>query len=735
MIPILAISTLFLAITVECQVIRPDCQEKCGSVNIPYPFGIGKNCALDGNFVIFCNDVEPGHPKPVLAGHGSLDIIDISLNGTLRKYTYVASDCYARGGKSNHSNTASSRLHKFFYSATRNRFTAVGCDTYARLTGSAQHQQYRSGCMSICYNESSVTDGSCSGIGCCQSSIPKQLSEFNVVLKSYYGHAQVWDFNPCSYALMVDASYFNFSTKFLQNMSHTVPTVLDWAIGYQNCTEAKKNTTSYACIDHNSYCQNSDNGPGYRCFCSSGYRGNPYINGGCADVNECEDQNLNDCTHRCHNVVGRYTCSCPKWFRGDGKRNGKGCSLDQDRIIHVIIGIGILLILLAAGSCLLHSYRRKQMHIRCKENFFKQNGGTILQDRIDRSDSSINTVKIFKIKELEVATDNFNERRICGEGGFGTVYKGHLSDGNVVAIKKSKAVDVRQKEQFINEIMVLSQIKHQNVVRFLGCCFETPQPLLVYEFIPNGTLSDHIHNNGSIPRMSWSTRLNIAAETAGVLAYLHSEHSPPVIHRDIKPTNILLDDNYSSKVSDFGCSRLISKNENEMCTMVQGTLGYLDPEYLQTGQLTEKSDVYSFGVVLIELLTALKAASFERFAEGWTLVNYFLSLMNDNSILEILDKGIVNEDNAKEIMEVANIAKACVAVKGEERPRMNEVAGELQGLLTMLKHKWATENLNREETESLLGDVPADHCGSSIPTSVYTGTVEGFMALNIDGGR
>ncbi|KAJ8444441.1 hypothetical protein Cgig2_005963 [Carnegiea gigantea] len=680
MIPILAISTLFLAITVECQVIRPDCQEKCGSVAIPYPFGIGKNCALDDNFVIICNDVDPDRPKPVLGGHGSLDIIDISLNGTLRKYTYVASDCYTRGGKSDHSNPASSGLHKFFYSATRNKFTAVGCDTDARLTGSARHQRYSSGCMSICYNKSSVTDGSCSGIGCCQSSIPKQLSRFNVELQSYDGHAQVWDFNPCSYALIVDANYFYFSTKFLQNMSHTVPTVLDWAIGYQNCTEAKKNTTSYACIDHNSYCQDSDNGPGYRCFCRSGYKGNPYINGGCA-------------------------------------------------------GIGILLILLAAGCCLLQSYRRKQMHIRRKENFFKQNGGTILQDRIDRSDSSINTVKIFKIKELEVATDNFNERRICGEGGFGTVYKGHLSDGNVVAIKKSKAVDMRQKEQFINEIKVLSQIKHQNVVRFLGCCFETPEPLLVYEFIPNGTLSDHIHNNGNIPRMSWSTRLNIAAETAGVLAYLHSEHSPPIIHRDIKPTNILLDDNYSSKVSDFGCSRLISKNENEMCTMVRGTLGYLDPEYLQTGQLTEKSDVYSFGVVLIELLTALKAASFERFDEGWTLVNYFLSLMNDNSVLEILDKGIVNEDNAKEIMEVANIAKACVAVKGEERPRMNEVARQLQGLLTMLKHKWATENLNMEETEYLLGDVPADHCGSSIPTSVYSGTAEGFMALNIDGGR
>lgn len=282
MLHVLAITALFLAITVECQVIRPDCQEKCGDVTIPYPFGIGKSCALDDDFVILCNDTGPDPPKPVLYDRGdpSREIKDISLNGTLIKYNDVATDCYTRGGKSNQRYTARSLLHKFFYSTTRNNFVAVGCDTDARLTGSARNQRYVSGCMSICYSKSSVTNGSCSGIGCCQASIPKQLSQFKVDLQSFENHSQVWHFNPCGYALIVDKHYFNFSTEFLQKMPQTVPTVLDWAIGYQNCTEARKNT-SYACRDQHSQCQDSDNGPGYRCFCSPGYKGNPYITGGC----------------------------------------------------------------------------------------------------------------------------------------------------------------------------------------------------------------------------------------------------------------------------------------------------------------------------------------------------------------------------------------------------------------------------------------------------------------------
>ncbi|XP_076912324.1 wall-associated receptor kinase 17-like [Bidens hawaiensis] len=242
---------------------------------------------------------------------------------------------------------------------------------------------------------------------------------------------------------------------------------------------------------------------------------------------------------------------------------------------------------------------------KLREKFIEKNGGKLLEEKLKTTGSSF--MKIFQVKELEEATNNYAEDNILGRGGNGTVYKGTLPDTRIIAIKKSLRLDQGQRDQFINEMVILAQINHQNVVQLLGCCLETDIPLLAYEFISNDTLHSHIHNRtGGKGRLSWDNRIRIAHESAGALAYLHTDARMSIIHRDVKSTNILLDDNYTAKIADFGASRLIPLGHDQVTTLVQGTIGYLDPEYFHTGHLTDRSDVYSFGVVLAELLTRKK---------------------------------------------------------------------------------------------------------------------------------
>ncbi|KAL6198496.1 hypothetical protein ACLB2K_028285 [Fragaria x ananassa] len=341
-----------------------------------------------------------------------------------------------------------------------------------------------------------------------------------------------------------------------------------------------------------------------------------------------------------------------------------------------------------------------------KEKYFTENGGLLLQQKLTSQGGSVETTKLFAAEELEKATNNYHESRILGEGGYGTVYRGILLDNRVVAIKKSKVGAPTQTDQFVNEVIVLSQINHRNVVRLLGCCLETEVPLLVYEFITQGTLFEHIHKNkGKGSLLSWELRLKVASETAGALAYLHSSASTPIIHRDVKTMNILLDDNYTAKVSDFGASRFIPIDQTQLATLVQGTFGYLDPEYFHSNQLTEKSDVYSFGVVLAELLTSRVALSFARPEAERCLAHFFVCLVEDGNLNQILCDDIVNEEDIDQrvIENVAHLAKRCLRVKEEERPTMREVAMELEGMI-MTKHPWGSADHNfPEETMHLLG--------------------------------
>nr|DAD39768.1 TPA_asm: hypothetical protein HUJ06_014091 [Nelumbo nucifera] len=621
-------------------------------------------------------------------------------------------DCYNQSGRTSDGfpKIDINLAKQFSFSSTRTKFTAIGCDTKAYMSSSlSSGYSFTSGCVSFCTSNETLINGSCSGIGCCQTSIPNGLHTFNFSLDSFYNHTYSLDFNPCSYAFLADQDWFNFSSPDLKDLPKRLPVrydgaiavtpvVLDWVIPDDNCTYAIKNQTSYACGD-NTGCSGSSNPTGgYNCHCKQGYRGNPYLPQGCQDIDECEEDN--NCTHMCLNTLGSYNCLCPEGTYGDGFKGGSGtgCIKIQSQTFAIVTGIGSSLALLVSffASLWLYQLHKRIRSKKIKEHFFKQNGGLLLEQQISLEEGNFGNTKIFQAEELEKATDHYNVNRILGQGGQGTVYKGMLTDGRIVAIKKSKKVemvDEDQIKQFINELVILSKINHRNVVKLLGCCLETEVPLLVYEFISSGTLFNHIHDRSDddMP-FTWDNRLRIATEVAGALSYLHSAASIPIYHRDVKSSNILLDDKYKAKVSDFGTSRPIAVDKTHLTTEVQGTLGYLDPQYFQSSQFTEKSDVYSFGVVLVELLTGEKPISSFRPGENKSLATYFLYSMEESRLFEILDAQVVKKGEKAEIEVVANLAKRCLDLNGKNRPTMKEVTVELEGLRISKAHTLVQEN-------------------------------------------
>ncbi|XP_031250114.1 probable serine/threonine-protein kinase PBL7 [Pistacia vera] len=290
----------------------------------------------------------------------------------------------------------------------------------------------------------------------------------------------------------------------------------------------------------------------------------------------------------------------------------------------------------------------------------------------------------FTFRELAAATKNFRADCLLGEGGFGRVYKGRLESTNqVVAIKQLDRNGLQGNREFLVEVLMLSLLHHPNLVNLIGYCADGDQRLLVYEYMPLGSLEDHLHD---LPpdkkQLDWNTRMKIAAGAANGLEYLHDKASPPVIYRDLKCSNILLGDGYHPKLSDFGLAKLGPVGDKtHVSTRVMGTYGYCAPEYAMTGQLTLKSDVYSFGVVLLEIITGRKAIDNSRAAGEHNLVAWARPLFKDRrKFSQMADPMLQGQYPVRGLYQALAVAAMCVQEQPNMRPLIADVVTALSYL-------------------------------------------------------
>ncbi|XP_039027371.1 probable LRR receptor-like serine/threonine-protein kinase At5g48740 [Hibiscus syriacus] len=328
-------------------------------------------------------------------------------------------------------------------------------------------------------------------------------------------------------------------------------------------------------------------------------------------------------------------------------------------------GGAVFVLLLTSLSVLFYIKKRKT------EAAYTTNSGAEIDMR------NWNAAKIFSYKEIKAATNNFKE--VIGRGGFGSVYLGKLSDGKLVAVKVRFDRTQLGADSFINEVHLLSKIRHQNLVCLEGFCYESKQQILVYEYLPGGSLADHLHgSNSQKVSLSWVRRLKIAVDAAKGLDYLHNGSDPRIIHRDVKCSNIVLDAQMNAKVCDFGLSKQVTQADaTHVTTVVKGTAGYLDPEYYSTKQLTEKSDVYSFGVVLLELICGREPLSHSGSPDSFNLVLWAKPYLQA-SAFEIVDDSLKGTFDAESMRKAALVAVKSVERDASLRPTIAEVLAELK---------------------------------------------------------
>nr|XP_043628408.1 BRASSINOSTEROID INSENSITIVE 1-associated receptor kinase 1-like isoform X1 [Erigeron canadensis] len=326
-------------------------------------------------------------------------------------------------------------------------------------------------------------------------------------------------------------------------------------------------------------------------------------------------------------------------------------------------------------------------------------------------ENHLGQLKRFSLRELQVATDSFSKKNILGRGGFGKVYKGRLTDGSLVAVKRLKEERKYGDElQFQMEVEIISLAVHRNLLRLIGFCMTPTERLLVYPYMVNGSVASCLKGRPNTkPALDWATRKRIAVGTARGLAYLHEHCTPKIIHRDVKAANIMLDEEFEAVVGDFGLARLLDWKATHVTTAVRGTIGHIAPEYISTGRSSEKTDVYGYGVMLLELITGQQAYDLARLQkdESVMLLEWVKGLLQDKKLETLVDAelevDVVNDD----VEKLVQIALLCTQEIAMERPSMSEVIRMLEGDgLDNKWEKWQNDDISRRKFSNINTSYP-----------------------------
>ncbi|XP_014511467.1 receptor-like protein kinase FERONIA [Vigna radiata var. radiata] len=381
-----------------------------------------------------------------------------------------------------------------------------------------------------------------------------------------------------------------------------------------------------------------------------------------------------------NNLAGPNPDAIPTPHNRISGQNVKTRSGSGTTIIDVVVGVGIGVVFISLVILLVVVLQRKRT---TKTNFkdYKSKSFRATQ----KASLPSNICRNFSLVEIEAATRNFDEVLIIGAGGFGHVYKGYIDGGSTpVAIKRLKQESQQGAHEFLNEIEMLSQLRHLHLVSLIGYCNDNNEMILVYDFMARGTLRDHLYKTDN-PPLSWKQRLHICIGAAHGLHYLHTGRKHTIIHRDVKTTNILLDDKWVAKVSDFGLSRIgpTDTEKSHVSTHVKGSFGYIDPEYYKRFRLTEKSDVYSFGVVLFEILCGRPALVHSAETQQVSLSNWVRHCHRNGTITEIVDLVLKKEIAPECLKKFCEIGISCLLEDGTKRPCMKDVVAMLEFTLRL----------------------------------------------------